>query len=311
MLDLTNKLDADPWLCVPHGADDNYVEQMAKLVKAKLAPNHKLYLEYSNEIWNGIFAQHGYAAEQGCKAGLNRIDPYKGACDDDGAKLWAGTKFTAKRAARIFEIFEKEFGGTDRLVRVLAGQAGWVHLNEVLLEAFENPAINPKRVRADALAIAPYFGAVANDVAEAKNAASVGVDEILKRMESSIDEQVRVVTKDNKALADRFGLRLVAYEGGQHLVGTGEHMDDDALTKKLIATNRDPRMGKLYEKMFDTWYAESGRELLVLFNSAEMPSKFGSWGLLESQEQLPERAPKYRAFREQLVKLSLTRKPPP
>jgi hypothetical protein len=59
--------------------------------------------------------------------------------------------------------------------------------------------------------------------------------------------------------------------------------------------------------MFDAWYAESGRDLLVLFNSADMPSKYGSWGLLESQEQLPEQAPKYRAFREQLVRLTLTR----
>jgi hypothetical protein len=68
-------------------------------------------------------------------------------------------------------------------------------------------------------------------------------------------------------------------------------------------------MGQLYEKMFDTWYAESGRELLMLFNSAEMPSKYGSWGLLEFQEQLPERAPKYRAYRDELVKLALTNHP--
>jgi hypothetical protein len=70
-------------------------------------------------------------------------------------------------------------------------------------------------------------------------------------------------------------------------------------------------MTQLYEKMFDAWYSASGRDLLVLFNSAEMPSKYGSWGLLENQEQLPERAPKYRAFRDQLVKLAITNKPPP
>jgi hypothetical protein len=125
-------------------------------------------------------------------------------------------------------------------------------------------------------------------------------------MDDSIADDVRNATRQNKALAERFGLRLVAYEGGQHLVA-GEHQNDDALTAKLIAANRNPRMAKLYEKMFDAWYAESGRDLLVLFNSADMPSKYGSWGLLESQEQLPEQAPKYRAYREQLVRLTLTR----
>jgi hypothetical protein len=312
ILELTNRLDADPWLCVPHAADDNFVEQMAKLVKAKLKPGRLVYIEYSNELWNGIFSQYEYAAEQGCKAGLNRLKPYKGPCNDDGVRLWAGTKFTAKRAARIFEIFEKVFGGTDRLVRVLAGQAGWLYRNEVLLDAFENPAVNPKRVRADAFAIAPYFGtSVADDIAKARKASTISVDEILKRLEGTIDQQVRVTTKEHKALADRHGLRLVAYEGGQHLVANGEYMNNEALTAKLIAANRDPRMGRLYEKMFDAWYAESGRELLVLFNSAETPSKFGSWGLLESQEQLPERAPKYKAFREQLVKLARTQKRAP
>ena len=112
-------------------------------------------------------------------------------------------------------------------------------------------------------------------------------------------------TRDNKALAERFGLRLVAYEGGQHLVATGALMNNEALTEKLIAANRNPRMAQLYDKMFDAWFSESGNELLVLFNSAELPTKYGSWGLLESQEQLPEKAPKYRAFRDRLVRMSL------
>jgi hypothetical protein len=310
MIDLANRVDADPWLCVPHLADDDFVEQMAKVVKERLAPGRVVYIEYSNEIWNGIFGQYKYASEQGCKAGLNKLGSYAGSCDDDGAKMWAGTKYTAKRAAKIFDTFERVFGGTDRIVRVLAGQAAFVDRNEVLLKAFADPAINPKRVKADALAIAPYFGGVANDLAEKQGASSLTVETILQHMDSSIQEQVRDLTRQNKAVADKYGMRLVAYEGGQHLVANGELMNDESLTQKLIAANRHPRMSQLYEKMFDAWYSASGRDLLVLFNSAEMPSKYGSWGLLENQEQLPERAPKYRAFRDQLIKLSLTNKPP-
>jgi hypothetical protein len=309
MVDLANRVDADPWLTVPHAADDDFVEQMAKVVKARLEPGRVVYIEYSNEVWNGIFSQYQYAAEQGCKTGLNKLPPYAGPCDNDGAKLWAGTKWTAKRAAKIFDIFERVFGGTDRIIRVLAGQASWVERNETLLKAFSDPAINPKRVKADVFAIAPYFGGVANDLAEKKGPSGLTVETILQQMDGSIQEQVRDRTRQNKALADKFGLRLVAYEGGQHLVATGELMNDDGLTQKLIAANRHPRMSQLYEKMFDAWYSASGRDLLVLFNSAEMPSKYGSWGLLENQEQLPEHAPKYRAYRDQLIKLSLSNKP--
>lgn len=311
MVDLANRVEADPWLCVPHLADDDFVEQMAKVVKQRLEPGRVVYIEYSNEIWNGIFSQYKYAAQQGCKTGLNKLGSYAGACDDDGAKMWAGTKWTAKRAAKIFDIFERVFGGTERIVRVLAGQAAFVERNEVLLKAFADPAINPKRVKADALAIAPYFGQVANDLVEKHGASSVSVETILQQMDASIQEQVRDLTRQNKAVADKYGVRLVAYEGGQHLVATGELMNDESLTQKLIAANRHPRMTQLYEKMFDAWYSASGRDLLVLFNSAELPSKYGSWGLLENQEQLPERAPKYRAFRDQLVKLAFTNKPSP
>lgn len=308
MVDLANRVDADPWLCVPHAADDDFIEHMAKTVRDRLEPGRVVYIEYSNEVWNGIFSQYHYAAEQGCKAGLNKVSSYAGPCDNDGAKMWAGTKWTAKRSARIFDIFERVFGGTDRIVRVLAGQAAFVERNDVMLKAFNDPAVNPKRIQADAFAIAPYFGGVANDLAEKQGAAGLTVETILQQMDASIAEQVASLTKQNKALADKFGLRLVAYEGGQHLVATGELMNDEALTQKLIAVNRHPRMTQLYEKMFDAWYAHSGRDLLVLFNTAEMPSKYGSWGLLENQEQLPERAPKYRAFRDRLIKLSLVNK---
>ncbi len=302
MIDLANQAGADPWFCVPHLADDDFVQRMATLLRDRLAPGRVLYVEYSNELWNGIFSQYEYVAQRGCSEGLQ-----EGSCNDDAERMWAGTRWTARRAAQVFAIFERVFGGSERLVRVLGGQAANVTRNEVLLEAFNDPAINPNTPRADALAIAPYFGHVVNALAEDQPPSSVTVDLILKRTGESIATQVRDATRSNKRLADKFGLRLVAYEGGQHLVATGSLADDEALTEKLIAANRDPRMAALYRQMFDAWYKESGRELMVLFNSAELPGKHGSWGLLESQEQPMERAPKYRAYREQLAELSQNR----
>ena len=86
MIDLANRLDADAWFCLPHRADDQFVEELAKLIKGRLAPQRRAYIEYSNELWNGIFEQSRWVSEQGCRAGLNKLGRYAGSCDDDGPR---------------------------------------------------------------------------------------------------------------------------------------------------------------------------------------------------------------------------------
>jgi hypothetical protein len=41
---------ADGWFNVPVLATDDYVTQMATLLKAHIPPNRKIYIEYSNEL---------------------------------------------------------------------------------------------------------------------------------------------------------------------------------------------------------------------------------------------------------------------
>ncbi|MBN1421717.1 MAG: hypothetical protein JXP34_23285, partial [Planctomycetes bacterium] len=52
MVDLANRLGADPWFCMPHLADDDFVRRFAGLVKERLDPRLRIYVEYSNEVWN-------------------------------------------------------------------------------------------------------------------------------------------------------------------------------------------------------------------------------------------------------------------
>jgi hypothetical protein len=115
---------------------------------------------------------------------------------------------------------------------------------------------------------------------------------------------VRDSTIENKKVADSHGVHLVGYEGGQHLVAYGGAENNQALVDKLIAANRDPRMRSIYSKLLDAWYTNSDNGLLMLFDYIEAPSKFGSWGLLESQEQRMETAPKYQAFYDRLQRLA-------
>jgi hypothetical protein len=306
MIELANRAGTDAWFCVPHKADDQYVEEMAKLIKARLDPKHRAYIEYSNELWNGIFPQVAWTAKKGCAAKLNEVGPYAGSCDEDGPRYWSGLKWQVRRSGQIFKIFDRVFGGeAKRVVRVVAGQAQYTHLNEKLLASFDDPKVNTARAQADALAVAPYVGGgVASDIVEAGKKDSINVLQILDLVEKDIGPAIALHTRANKKLVDQYGLALIAYEGGQHLVAYGDASHDEKFVAKLIEAQRMPRMGQIYQQLLDAWYKESGDGLMVLFNYAEAPNKFGSWGLLENQEQRPDQAPKYKAFMDRLQKLS-------
>ncbi|HEX4354757.1 MAG TPA: hypothetical protein VHZ95_17625, partial [Polyangiales bacterium] len=228
-----------------------------------------------------------------------------GSCSEDGSRYWAGIKWQARRSGQIFQTFDRVFGAEgQRVVHVIAGQAQNDHLNQVLIESLEDAAINPARGAADVLAVAPYAGhSIANDLVEKGKVDSIAVAQILDMLEQSIPAHVRDSTSANQKIARAHGLHLVAYEGGQHLVAYGGSENNQTLVDKLIAANRDPRMGSIYRKMLDAWYSQSDDGLMMLFDYIEAPSKFGEWGLLESQEQPMQSAPKYQAFYDRLQRL--------
>jgi hypothetical protein len=280
MIALCNETGAAPWFCMPHLADDDYVRRFAAAVKAQLDPRLQIYVEYSNEVWNGQFAQSRWAAEQGRAAGLSD--------DANQARL----RFYARRSVDVFRLWEKEFGGTDRLVRVLAAQAASPWTSEQIL-AFADAG-----ARADALAIAPYFG---HDLGSPKTAGATvagGLDGVFRRCREDIAANLATLQQHAK-LARAHGLALIAYEGGQHLVGFHSAENDAALTELLQAANRDPRMRELYLADQENWRAAGGR-LFAFFTSVGLPSKWGSWGLLEWSDQDPATAPKYQAVLELL-----------
>ena len=278
MIDLCNLLEAEPWFSVPHLADDDFVRNFAKMVKERLKPELKVYVEYSNEVWNGAFKQSKWAREQGLAMGLS-LDPKQ-----------AGLRFYAQRSVAVFKIWEEVFGDLSgsRLVRVLGSQ----HTNPWATEQILN--WQSASQHADALAIAPYFGgSVSGQVAQLGESATV--DDVLRMTAVSLERDMGEQLDAQKALADQHGLRLIAYEGGQHLVGRRRLKHDKALTQLLISANRHPCMYQLYAKAFNLWSQRAGGDLFMAFNNVMMPGKFGSWGLLEYQDQPIDTAWKYRA----------------
>jgi len=73
-------------------------------------------------------------------------------------------------------------------------------------------------------------------------------------------------------------IKIVAYEGGQHLAQS----QDGGPHQLLIDANRDARMGPEYTDLLDNW-KERGGTLFCNFSSTSLPSRYGSWGILEKQ----------------------------
>ena len=284
MVELANVQGADPWFCMPHRASDDFVRQFAALVKKQLEPSRKVYIEYSNECWNPAFQQMFYCQKQGKDANLS-TNAYE-----------AQLRWYSQRAVEVFKIWEKEFGGTKRLVRVLSAQAAnpWTGVTVMgWKDAYKN---------ADAIAIAPYFGSEFGDPKSADKMASLSVDELLKECRRSIHERAKT-TRRYADEARKRHLRLIAYEGGQHLVGVRGAENNERLTKLFQAANRAAAMKEVYLEDLKTWQ-ECGGGLFCVFSSLGGPSKWGSWGILESEKQNPATAPKYQAFQELLIKRS-------
>jgi hypothetical protein len=282
MIDLSNRLSKDAWVCVPHAANDQFITQLARLLRDNLNPNLKIYIEYSNEVWNGIFPQNQYAADQGNLLGY-------------GGQPWdRAWKYTAKRSADVFQIFENEFTDDSRFVKVIPTQAANSWVTNYIMERFSEPLYNPTGVQADAIAVAPYYGGVADDFVNANTYTTCSVSDILDSMEYSLPESYNWMD-DNQIVADSFNVDLIAYEGGQHLV-TYQQANDTAWVNKLKATQRDARIQNQYCDYFSHWYDTTQAGLFCHFSSHGNWGRYGFWGTKEHYNDTL--SPKYIALQQ-------------
>lgn len=290
LIQLANTLKIDPWFTIPAKASDDFVRQFAQMVRDRLHPSLKAYIEYSNETWNTMFSQFNYVSEQGMARKLDEND------------YTAALRYSSERSVEIFKIFAQVFGSQSktRLVRVLAGQAANPWTAEQILgwkDAYK---------QADAYAIAPYFDGDDqdnngdSDLNDPKN-----VDKTLKLTPEQVVDSLMagiasgtkpMIDKNYKIATEQFGLPLFAYEGGPHL--TSHQFPDDKeprVTQLFAAANRHPKMREVYRIYLNTWQS-SGGKLFNQFVDVARTSKWGNWGALEYQNQDPQAAPKYQGL---------------
>ena len=302
-IELANKLGADPWLNIPARADDEFIASFARFVRQRLDKHLRVYIEYGNEIWNTAFPNGNWVQEQaearwpgGAESGYTkRIN-------------WYGM-----RSAQVAAIWHSEWG--EESYRVQAVMGGFIANPWVSAQALDCPmwaAENGGRSCSEqiqALAIAPYFGGY---LGESRHGAELlawrerpsgALDTLFQELslgerisgrstgDSALEQTFSMVAGNAEVAAEK-GVDLIAYEGGQHLVGVGSTINNPWISDLFIQANRDPRMHELYLRLLEGW-KELGGRLFCHYSSVGRFSKWGSWGSKEYQGQ--PSAPKFAA----------------
>ena len=298
MVALANKQKQNAWFNMPHKATDEYMRNFAQLVKRSLDPDLKIYLEYSNEVWNWAFRQTHYAKDQAV------------------AKWGEGNKtylqWYGMRTAQMCNIWKEVFAGEeDRVVCVISTHTAVRGAEKYTLDCPKWVEMGNKpcyQHGIDAYAITGYFG---RSLGQPENQEIVqswidspasGVPAAFEQLkngglfngkkQASLKQTYELFQYHSKVAQER-NLQLVAYEGGQHIVAKRKLKNNQRLNNFFHELNRHPEMYTVYTQLLNDWQ-RAGGGLFMHFSDVREHDKHGSWGALEYLGQ--PNAPKYNAL---------------
>lgn len=307
MVDLANQTNAAPWFSMPYKANQDFVRNFAKLVKQRLRGNKKVYVEYSNEVWNSLYPVHHMAARLAMSRWSNKYQEKGGL-----RKQFLIANWYAEKSVEACNIWKQEFGGQSG--RVVCVISSFARTPDVGREALACPLSKyaPCGNKVEAYAVAPYFG---DNIAQIKNRAQVkqwahsgsaGLNKLFKEIMQggelnggptggSIQLAYENGMKGSAAVAREFGVQLVAYEAGQHLKRDDppHTIRDPAVKEMFMNANLDPRMGQAYSQYLNTWKRAGGGLILHFYGIAESEPNT-AFGMLENVNS--GSSPKYNAL---------------
>lgn len=297
LAEIANRTGKPIWINIPHQFTDAAVTSLLTALRDAItyAGNEvRLYIEYSNEVWNGSFAQNAYSISQGGAAGWT-----------SGNSFVKGRQWTGYRAAQIMEIARTVFS-TDSGAKwsgVLATQHVSTAVTTSMLTGVaqhissDAGAASVQTKLFSDIAHAWYFApTVSSDSTEP----GLTLNSWLAQGQAYFNAQLYSITKlgagttsgygslddgratvlAQKAIADANGFGMRLYEAGY----SGETSTGIQNTSPLV---------QAFVNFADSWQcAQNEFDLRATFKSdtAGMPaqftangphSKFGSWGARE------------------------------
>lgn len=211
LIDIANAANTGLWVNIPHLATDDYVTQLAALLKSRAKT--QVYVEYTNESWNGSFCQFSYVNAQGLAAGLG-----------GGNQYYAGGAFTLKQALRFGDIVKRQ---VPNAITVFAFSGNFDVAGQALKGSSQKP---------DMLAIAPYVSTSGQNGSNVTLAAwKAEVDTLASGSGDSIASA--------RKIADSNGVKLLGcYEAGSHYTSNAD-----------VAAKNAAAMGEGFKYMLDEW----------------------------------------------------------
>ena len=273
MIMLANATHHDMWINIPDSADDDYIIQLANLIRngnaytRGLDPNLNVYVEYSNEVWNFGFPQYVYNLVEANSEGITVDQRYME---------------RTFQIARIFESVFNEANGTKRIRPV----ALWQYTQE--LTFFNTLAWAEQRFGVQAATL--LYGIGQGGYYDASDTSTV--DATFATMWTGSDSLRRDLL-GWQTVAVFYGLHNVSYESGPGSLaaGTGAY------------AIRDQRMIPSIEHNYlDDWFAVGG-DITNYYGLRGAVSEFGDWMLVEDYEHLG--TPTYEAAK------AVLQSPPP
>ena len=276
MVALSNRLNTDVWFNMPHRATDDYVAKFAAAAHRSLVHKQRVYVEYSNETWNGIFKQTSYMTARG-----------RAMWPSAPSDVSVNRSFYGMRTSQICEMWKRVWGAdASRVVCVMSTQTVnyGVATSSLDCSLWEQAPCSTNH-GIDALAITGYIGgSIPSSWSSQQDG---GLDYLFTQiLQGGIDpkgypggfiKEFSDLTAANKKIADAHGLELVFYEGGWGFVAPG----DAGLTALFLRANKDPRVGQVYTALLEAWKT-SGGHIFNQFVAIGTSSKWGCWGALEN-----------------------------
>lgn len=290
VIELSNLAMIDPWICVPHRANDAYVTNLANMFHSGLNSSRKLYLEYANEGWNPSYpVQRQYMLEQGNALNLAT------STHPELAELEAVHRFLARRSLEVFEIFDNVYADDSRVISIHGTQSD-PFVADLTFESYDLASVNPNGILPDAIAPAAYIGVTLFDDLAANQIDVCGhtPQQLLDTVRARVQKEMIEFLQRFSELAQARDIELYAYEGGQHVTEINFQPMSACAQTLVTEMNRLPGMQDFFCDLFEVWFETLGGSQIMVFNLAERPDAFGAFGILESQWQSGTESPKWQ-----------------
>ncbi len=292
MIALANATNTDLWINIPGPATDNYVTQLANLIKngdtingvyyAGLNPNLKVNIEYSSEVWGGIFGPFAYNLE------ATQLKVFGGntTLNNDGLTetYQLAQRNYLERTMEVTNIFRNVLGPDPTFSKIrpmLTSPEGNFSYFTTLFPWFEKTHGAPSQY---------FYGIGSANYAFPSDYSSV--DNLINSLFANLPQQF-ATTASFATVANYYGLQNVAYEGGPN---TGS-IPNAAAGPIALAASRDARMESFLDQLYTTWYAAGGSLAVVFDGPYDVVGPFNQFATAEvAQAGNPTSSAKYRGL---------------